>query len=349
MSGVGTPTWTKVPARSRAMNACSITAGWPTASMQTSAPLPPVRARIASTGSPAPASTVCVAPKEVASWSFPGSRSTPMMVAAPASFDPATAAHPTPPQPKTATESPSPTWPVNMAAPSPAMTPQPEQSHGLGPRRRIDLRALARRHQGLLGERADAQGGGERGAVGQRHLLRGVVGGEAVPRPPPPACSALAAHGPPIEDDEVPGRQVRDGRADRLDDAGRLVAEQEGEVVVDAALAVVQVRVAHAAGLDGDHRLAGTGVGHDDRLERDRRPLLPRHHPTHLLSHAGTSPSASPHDARSAGGARRCWPTAMGPIVTRHARGLRRPSRRLDPPRRARPRPLRHPRGVPSP
>ena len=41
MSGVGTPTWTSVPARSRAKKACSITFGFPTASMQTSAPLPP--------------------------------------------------------------------------------------------------------------------------------------------------------------------------------------------------------------------------------------------------------------------------------------------------------------------
>ena len=68
-------------------------------------------------------------------------------------------------------------------------------------------------------------------------------------RPPPPACPALAAHGTPVQDDEVAGCQVRHVRADRLDDARRLVAEQEGEVVVDAALAVVEVRVAHAAGL----------------------------------------------------------------------------------------------------
>ena len=41
-----------------------------------------------------------------------------MTTAAPANFAPAMAAHPTPPQPKTATESPRPTLPVNMAAPS---------------------------------------------------------------------------------------------------------------------------------------------------------------------------------------------------------------------------------------
>ena len=46
-----------------------------------------------------------------------------------------------------------------------------------------------------------------------------------------------------------------------FDDAGGLVAEQEREVVVDAALAVVQVGVAHAAGLDRDHASPGPGSG----------------------------------------------------------------------------------------
>ena len=49
--GSGTPTWTSVPARSRAKNACRYVSGRPTASMTTSAPLPSVSALIASTGS----------------------------------------------------------------------------------------------------------------------------------------------------------------------------------------------------------------------------------------------------------------------------------------------------------
>ena len=61
--------------------------------------------------------------------------------------------------------------------------------------------------------------------------------------------------------------------ADRLHDAGGLVAEQEREVVVDAALAVVQVGVADPAGLHLHHRLAGAGVGDVDRL--DGRPAAP--------------------------------------------------------------------------
>ena len=53
--------------------------------------------------------------------------STPMMVEAPASLEPAMAASPTPPQPNTATLSPRPTPPVLMAAPMPAITPQPSR------------------------------------------------------------------------------------------------------------------------------------------------------------------------------------------------------------------------------
>ena len=52
--------------------------------------------------------------------------------------------------------------------------------------------------------------------------------------------------------------------ADRLDGAGGFVAEQERELVVDAALPVVQIGVAHAAGLDRNHDLARPWVGHDD-------------------------------------------------------------------------------------
>ena len=57
--------------------------------------------------------------------SFRSSMSTAMIFAAPASRDPAMAASPTPPQPMTATVSPRPTLPVLIAAPIPAITPQP--------------------------------------------------------------------------------------------------------------------------------------------------------------------------------------------------------------------------------
>ena len=61
----------------------SSTSGRPTASMHTSAPLPSVSARTASTASSFDASTVCVAPKPCAHSSFRASRSTAMIVRAP--------------------------------------------------------------------------------------------------------------------------------------------------------------------------------------------------------------------------------------------------------------------------
>ena len=55
-----------------------------------------------------------------------------MTVERPARTAPAMAAHPTPPQPNTATESPGPTSPVNMAEPRPAITPQPSSPTASG-------------------------------------------------------------------------------------------------------------------------------------------------------------------------------------------------------------------------
>ena len=89
-----------------------------------------------------------------------------------------------------------------------------------------------------------------------------VVRGEAVPGPAPAAGAALAADRAPVQDDEVAGRDGGHPVADRLDHAGRLVPEQVGEVVPDAALAVVQVGVADAARLHPDQRLARPRIGH---------------------------------------------------------------------------------------
>ena len=207
-----------------------------------------------------------------------------------------------------------------------------EQSDRLGPGGRVHLRALPGRHQRPVREGADAERGGERRAIGQRHLLRGVVRREAVPGPSPPARPALAAHRPPVQDDEVTGRKVGDVGADRLDDTGGLVPQQEREVVVDPTLAVVQVRVAHPARLDADDRLTGPRIGHDDGLERDRCALRHRHHTARLAAHACSFPSPSPHDARSG---------RVSPVPRRCRKGVR-PGRRT---RRAPPRGLRSGRG----
>ena len=64
------------------------------------------------------------------------------------------------------------------------------------------------------------------------------------------------------------------------------MAEEEGEFVVDGALAVVQVGVAHAAREDLHSGLAGTRVGDDDRLEGDGGVLLPRDDALDLNGHA---------------------------------------------------------------
>ena len=78
-----------------------------------------------------------------------------------------------------------------------------EQADGRGARRRVDLGALAGGDQRLLGEGADAQRRGQLGAVLERHLLGGVVGGEAVPRLAAVAGPAVAADRAPVEDHEV--------------------------------------------------------------------------------------------------------------------------------------------------
>src|SRR5699024_11688207 len=78
------------------------------------------------------ASIVSVAPNWRAQSNFLASRSTAMILAAPARRAPITEAAPTPPQPITATESPRPTWPVLIAAPIPAITPHPNRPTAAG-------------------------------------------------------------------------------------------------------------------------------------------------------------------------------------------------------------------------
>ena len=64
------------------------------------------------------------------------------------------------------------------------------------------------------------------------------------------------------------------------------MAEQERVGVVDPALAIGQIGVTDAAGLDGDDDLAGAGVGDHDVDQYDRGTLCPRDHATHYLTHA---------------------------------------------------------------
>ena len=150
-----------------------------------------------------------------------------------------------------------------------------EQADGGGTGRRVDLGALAGGDQGLLRERADAERRGQLGARPSARVIFCVALWvlKQYCRLAALAGPALAADRPPVEDHEVARRDIGDVGADGLDDARGLVAEQEREVVVDAALAVVQVGVADPAGLDLHHGLARTGVRHVDRDELDRRAL----------------------------------------------------------------------------
>ena len=166
---------------------------------------------------------------------------------------------------------------------------------------------MAGRHQRELGEGADAQRRRQRRAA-QRHLLGGVGGVEAVPGPAPAAGAAVSARRPPGDDDVVAGGDAGDTVAHRLDHPGGLVAQQEREVVVDPALAVVEVGVAYAAGLHPDERLSGPGVGNRNRLDRDRRLLGRGHHAPHLMGHlppplssSGSGDCTSARKARSPG------------------------------------------------
>src|SRR5262245_50367259 len=133
----------------------------------------------------------------------------------------------------------------------------------------IDPRALTRRHEALLRERADSEGGGERRAVRQRHLLTRIEGAEAELRFAPQAGATRPADGTPVQHHEISRLHAGDARSDGLHDAGRLVTEQEWEVVVDAALAVVQIRVTHSTRLNLDQRFSGTRVWHQDGGQLD--------------------------------------------------------------------------------
>ena len=92
---------------------------------------------------------------------------------------------------------------------------------------------------------------------------------EAVPGLTALAGTAFAADGSPVEDDEVADLDTGHAFADLGHVSGGFVAEQERIVIADAALAVVEVRVADAARLHIDDDFARTRIGDDDVSEFD--------------------------------------------------------------------------------
>ena len=84
----------------------------------------------------------------------------------------------------------------------------------------------------------------------------------------------MAAHGAPVQDHKVARLDRGDSRPYRFYSARGLVPEQERVFVVDAAFAVGQVGVAHAAGDHIDDGLTGAGIGYDDVHQLDGLALL---------------------------------------------------------------------------
>ncbi|MGC0353585.1 hypothetical protein RKD25_000874 [Streptomyces sp. SAI-124] len=71
------------------------------------------------------------------------------------------------------------------------------------------------------------------------------------------------------------------------------MAEQEGEVVVDPALLVVQIGVTDPAGLHLYDGLPRSRIGHEDRLHPHRLVLAGCDHSAYLLRH-GPDPFCRP-------------------------------------------------------
>src|SRR6185436_1744246 len=78
---------------------------------------------------------------------------------------------------------------------------------------------------------------------------------------------------------------VGNSLAHSLDDPGRLVTEEEREVVVDRSLAVVQIGMADAARLGPDERLTRPRIGHHDRLHAHRGTLAASDDSADLVRH----------------------------------------------------------------
>ena len=227
----------------------------PTASITTSAPKP-----LVSPGWPPRDRTVdgvrCPMSRP---WSLRSSTSTAVTLLAPAPRNRRQRTCP-PPQPITATDIPRPTPPVLIAAPSPAITPQPNRPTAAGRAvgsTFVHCPAATR----VFSMNAPTPEPGELGAVGQRHLLRRVVGVEAVPRLTASAGRQSPQTARQLSTTKSPGSTSVTPSPTDSTSPRRFMPEQEREVVVDATFAVVQVRVAHPARLNLDQHLTRAGSG----------------------------------------------------------------------------------------
>ncbi len=289
-----------------------MTAGFPTASMQTSAPLPPVSALIASTGSVAPASTVWVAPNERGQLELPGVEVDGDDGGRPGELRPGDGGAPDAAAAEDRHRVAQPDLPGVHGRADARHHAAAEQPDRLGPGGGVDLRALPGRHQ-RRSAKAPMPSAGESGVPSASVIFCVAL------------CVAKQYHGRPrrharhsphtarqFRTTKSPGARSVTSAPTDFDDTGGLVAQQEREVVVDPTLAVVQVRVAHPARLDADDRLAGPGIGHDDRLERDRCALRHRHHTARLAVPCRAPPRRRAHMMPDPGGSARCHEDAEG-------------------------------------
>ena len=137
-----------------------------------------------------------------------------------------------------------------------------DQGRRLGPYRRVNRHRLAGVHQAQLREGADPERRGQLGAVVEAHALARVAAVEAIPRAPAAATPARPARRAPGDHHRLAAGHVVDARSDGLHAARRLMAEKVGEVISDAAFAIVEVGVADPAGNDPDQGFTGPGQGH---------------------------------------------------------------------------------------
>ena len=175
------------------------------------------------------------------------------------------AAQPTPPQPKTATESPGPTSPVNMAAPSPAITPQPRSPTASG---RADGSTLVHwpAATSVFSAKAPIPRAGDSGVPSARVIFWVALWVSKQYQGRPRRQDRHSPHtARQLSTTKSPGPTAVTPGPTASTDAGRLVPEQERELVVDAALPVVEVGVADPAGLHRHHHLARSRIGHHDR------------------------------------------------------------------------------------
>ena len=183
------------------------------------------------------------------------------------------ALRPTAPQPITATCAPASTRASRLTAPTPVMTPQPSRharSNGIsggnrdGARFGNDEILGVRRDDREMVQPAAVQAQARRAVeqVAARLLARE---GLAQDRLAALAIEAVAAVRIPRGDDVIARPHQRHRRADRLDDAGALVAEHDRQRIREAALDDLEVGVAQAAGAVSHQHVAG-------RERRQRRP-----------------------------------------------------------------------------